>query len=423
MTATLNPLIVADFTTSLAAAVAVGATTATLQSATDSDGVALAAGTYAFAVDSASSAYKEYFIATLSGTSLSAIQSVSRQGALSSGFAKKHRLGATVTLTDHASLRVVSDLLRGSGTLNPSSPLNYDSHPTFSSNTQLIDKKYADDLAIAGSPNASTTVKGIVEAATSAEVTAGTATGSTGAVLAVTPDALAAASYGLFLPTTGQKDALAGTSGSPSSSNKYVTSDDVSTAAGADKIVRATGTALPALSGNNLTTVRANRFLTRGAGVTITNTTTETTLCTVSIPASTLASTGGIKVRIPFNAMLSAAISATNFHIKMKYGATTVTDATITGTNTGSGTMYGVMEFELYNNASVSSQVGWSRIIASVQQANPASPGSSINVIATGTASENSSNTLTFAITGQWDSAVSTFTVTTNFATVEAILL
>ncbi len=39
--------------------------------------------------------------------------------------------------------------------------------------------------------NASTTVKGIVEAATAAQVTAGTATGETGAVLAVTPDALA----------------------------------------------------------------------------------------------------------------------------------------------------------------------------------------------------------------------------------------
>lgn len=39
--------------------------------------------------------------------------------------------------------------------------------------------------------NASTTVAGIVEAATAAEVTAGTGTGGTGAVLAVTPDALA----------------------------------------------------------------------------------------------------------------------------------------------------------------------------------------------------------------------------------------
>jgi hypothetical protein len=40
--------------------------------------------------------------------------------------------------------------------------------------------------------NASTTVKGISELATSAEITAGTATGGTGAALVVTPDALAA---------------------------------------------------------------------------------------------------------------------------------------------------------------------------------------------------------------------------------------
>lgn len=39
--------------------------------------------------------------------------------------------------------------------------------------------------------NASTTVNGTVQAATSGQVTSGTATGSTGAVLAVTPDALA----------------------------------------------------------------------------------------------------------------------------------------------------------------------------------------------------------------------------------------
>lgn len=53
--------------------------------------------------------------------------------------------------------------------------------------------------------------------------------------------------------TENEQDALAGTSGIPSASNKYVTENDVSNAAAADKIVRATGTALPALSGANLT--------------------------------------------------------------------------------------------------------------------------------------------------------------------------
>ena len=51
----------------------------------------------------------------------------------------------------------------------------------------------ANGTYVAGSvSNASTTAKGIVELATSAEITAGTATGGTGAALVVTPDSLAA---------------------------------------------------------------------------------------------------------------------------------------------------------------------------------------------------------------------------------------
>jgi len=48
---------------------------------------------------------------------------------------------------------------------------------------QVATKKYADDLAIAGSPDATTSVKGIVEIATGAELAAGTGTGSTGATV------------------------------------------------------------------------------------------------------------------------------------------------------------------------------------------------------------------------------------------------
>lgn len=55
--------------------------------------------------------------------------------------------------------------------------------------------------------------------------------------------------------TEDQQDALDGTSGTPSAANKYVTADDVSDAAASGKIVRAIGTALPALSGRNLTGV------------------------------------------------------------------------------------------------------------------------------------------------------------------------
>ena len=54
-------------------------------------------------------------------------------------------------------------------------------------------------------------------------------------------------------PTSDEKAALVGTSGTPSSTNKYVTADDVSSAAVSGKIVRANGTALPALDGSALT--------------------------------------------------------------------------------------------------------------------------------------------------------------------------
>jgi len=51
------------------------------------------------------------------------------------------------------------------------------------SDTHVATKKYADDLAIAGAPDGSTTVKGIFEEATVAEQGSATATGATGARL------------------------------------------------------------------------------------------------------------------------------------------------------------------------------------------------------------------------------------------------
>jgi len=77
------------------------------------------------------------------------------------------------------------------------------------SDLQIATKKYADDLAIAGSPNASTTVKGILEASTQAEADAGTSTGGTGAVLAVTPDVLRARKYHDFAASGAGTDTYA----------------------------------------------------------------------------------------------------------------------------------------------------------------------------------------------------------------------
>lgn len=79
---------------------------------------------------------------------------------------------------------------------------------------------YLNSIAGAGAANASTTVKGIVQAATTSQINSGTATGSTGAILAVTPDALAASNYAI---ASGTVNALAGSNGTPSATNKFVT--------------------------------------------------------------------------------------------------------------------------------------------------------------------------------------------------------
>jgi hypothetical protein len=125
-----------------------------------------------------------------------------------------------------------------------------------SSDTQVANKYYVDHTAVSGAANASTTVKGIVEEATAAEITAATQAGGTGAELFVNPAYLYNSIYYTQLPTANEKAAIAGNSGTAvSASNKLIDAADVSAAAASGKIVRATGTALPALSAINLTNV------------------------------------------------------------------------------------------------------------------------------------------------------------------------
>ncbi len=162
MTATLGKII-ADFNTTLNLKVVVWATSATLDSATDDDGVALPTWTYFLTFDWNSTTSKEYIKCTLTSTALTSIQSVSRQGALTSGFARTHRKGATVTITDFAIIRKMLDLLDGTTDFNASVPLKYDGTATISNANEFATKAYVDGVAIAGGADASTTVKGITK--------------------------------------------------------------------------------------------------------------------------------------------------------------------------------------------------------------------------------------------------------------------
>lgn len=133
--------IVADFDVQLASGVAIGDTTATLSSATDDDSVSLPSGLYGFTIDKGQS-NKEYIICQLSGTSLTSIQSISRQGVATSGFARAHRRGAKVTITDWAILSRILNNLDGTTGLNASSPIGYDGAPASLTGNQFATVNY-----------------------------------------------------------------------------------------------------------------------------------------------------------------------------------------------------------------------------------------------------------------------------------------
>lgn len=92
-----------------------------------------------------------------------------------------------------------------------------------------------------GVSDATETVKGIGEIATQAEIEAGTELGGTGASLIVNPKNLKSSVYYTGLPSSDEKAALAGTSGTPSGTNKFVTNADTSSTPTGTNIIRATG--------------------------------------------------------------------------------------------------------------------------------------------------------------------------------------
>jgi len=337
--ATKLAVILADFTTQLATEISVAGTTATLSSATDDDGVALPAGRYFFTLDGANS-NKEHISCDLSGTSLTNIKTVTRQGVESAGVARKHRIGASVTLTDFAHILQINNLLNGTTNLNASTPLRYDGTATINNANHLATKDYVDGVAIAGAADASTTVKGISKM-------------SVAPVSASEP--IAVGDNDGRVPTQNENDALVGTSGTAvSSSNKLVDADDVSSAGASGKIVRATGTALPALSGENLTKIQS---LTRVAGYAAAGNTTENTVFSTTVTGGLLSSSGMIKVKIPFVATIDNNGSGNEtYTLRLKYGGSTLQTNTLTcikGTGTGGS---GYIEAWIINNAATNSQ-------------------------------------------------------------------
>jgi hypothetical protein len=221
--ATKLATIIADFKTALATKLSAGGNSCSIQSILDDDGVTIPNGSYFFTVDG-DNAQKEHIVATLTGANLTAIKSVSRQGVQTANAVREHRIGASVSITNFGHIKYLNDLLAGTTDLNSSDPLAYDADPDLTGNNKkLATVKLVEDTAMAGGADASSTVKGVT-------------------MLSVDPvsatDPIAVGDNDGRVPTTDEKAAMAGSSGTPSAANKFVTAADVVEANTVSKIPR-----------------------------------------------------------------------------------------------------------------------------------------------------------------------------------------
>ena len=204
--------IIADFSTRLTAQISIGGTSGVLQSNLDADGNALPDGYYFFTLDG-NNASKEYIYCLKTGTALSGIYSVSVQGVKTSGTKRVHRYASLVGLTNFDQLKLLNDILGGKDTLDATTPLIYDATATISNDKHIATKAYADAkyAVISACAKASATVLGIALMSVAP---------------ASAPSPIAVGTLDPRIPTQDENNAMAGSYGSPSGANVFVTADN-----------------------------------------------------------------------------------------------------------------------------------------------------------------------------------------------------
>lgn len=289
---------------------------------------------------------------------------------------------------------------------------------------EYTSKKYVDNIAIAGSPLATTSVYGIsklsVAAASptapivvgandwSALSHAGITQLSVAPAVAATP--IAVGTNDGRVPTQTENDALVGTSGTPSTSNPYVTSDDVSNAGASGKIVRLSGTSYPAGNGSAITGIVASTKVSNGtSAVTVTNTTTPTDLVSFTVPANTLGTNGAVQVIV--NISDFDGVSTNTLTLDFKYGATTVFSITYTCVSQTNNQCS--ITFTLVGNAATNAQKGWATWSIFDLTGTYVAPSNVIRQ-SNGTATEDSTANKTLAITATWGTASVNNSITMN---------
>ena len=235
---TVVPVPYAVFESYLATGITSSATSMTLANGTDNAGNILT-GYVCFTVDQGT-ATQEFICGTASNTSITSLQrGINTLGGTSTVAVLEfsHRRGADVKITDWPILGILSNKVTGVDGFD--NRLSYNSHPCTagSASTSICDKNYTDNVALQG-------------AATSTNLQAGITKLSVAAAVANNPIAVgdndtrlpASAAVVSYIPTSGQKDALAGASSTPSATNKYLTQAGVATTSVANSIVQTLST-------------------------------------------------------------------------------------------------------------------------------------------------------------------------------------
>lgn len=132
-----------------------------------------------------------------------------------SGFAKTHTGGVKLVVSNTSGFyntfanRLDDEIITSTWTFTQPNYPRMDNVFVFPTDPeQLVPKAYADSLTFAGAPNASTSVQGLVQEASVSQLNAGTAIGSTGALLFGSPADFAASIYGLQLPSAAEKTSM-----------------------------------------------------------------------------------------------------------------------------------------------------------------------------------------------------------------------
>lgn len=361
--------------------------TMTLASGVTRAGVSLS-GTYCFTLD-VNTPVIEYACGTATGatiTNLSRGVDLTNPNTTSSALAFPHRRFASVQVTDFPAIQFITRKINGVDPLP--NPLVYDTTTALalnSTNTNaLASINYVNSTTVSGAPNIGTTVKGIGQEATAAQIQASTAVGSTGADLLVPASLTAQTSTANKIPVANGQGVI--------DTNYINTSTLLTTIASSTP----TASLLPIYKANGQLSVSStpvsstdavslgyfnsvsstlpyeSTFFTVTSSVSRDNTSLNTSqiLVSTTIPTSTLSANGAIRITIYGSFTVGGAgLSAT---VTTTLGATTLQTLSLGTSTSGSGKIEILVSGAGTSTSEVSTAVAMMSPQLSVSQTTPA---------------------------------------------------